>query len=512
MSKFEITPAHEAINNAIEAGERHLMISAVAGSGKTTTILEALKLIPTERVMFLAFNKSIATELAMRVPQNVQACTLNSLGHRAFGTWLSGRGLSRPKLSAWKSADIADSLLSEDDFAMYSGALKKLTGLAKGQGLIPSGRDTKNKAPFDGLMADTVENWMRLINRFGVELPDDETRDPALTTIQFAREILDAGLRTNKVIDFDDQLYMTLAFDVPMSKFDRVFVDEAQDLNPVQLELVARSLGKDGKVCAVGDPCQAIYGFRGADADSMPNIKARFDCLELPLHVSYRCPKAIVAEAQKVVSHIQPHKDAQDGSLFGAGAGKDDSPQPHDEFPFIGGDMVLCRFNAPLVRVCYSNIRRGIPTFIMGREVGAGLIALVKKLGATSIKNLAEKLDAWEDNEVAKLERAGKKEDRIAGTRDRAECLRVFVEMADTIPGMIRKIEEMFRDKDPGRMVRLCTIHKSKGLEAERVFVLNRDEMPCKWASQTWQLEQEMNLIYVAVTRSQRHLQYITAK
>jgi len=504
MSKFEVTPAHAAIFDAIEAGDRNLMISAVAGSGKTTTIIEAMSLIPSnERVMFLAFNKAIADELALRVPQNVQACTLNSLGHRALGAWLKGKGQARPKLSAWKSADLAADLMGGQDLRLYGPALRQLTGLAKGQGLIPSGTDTKNKAPFEGLLEDNAKNWLWLINRWGVDLPEDEDKDPISAVVEFAREILDVGLRSTTVIDFDDQLYMTLAYNVPIEGFDRVFVDEAQDLNPVQLELVARSLKESGKVCAVGDPCQAIYGFRGADSESMPNIKRRFDCLELPLHVSYRCPRAIVAEAQKVVSHIQSHPDAPAG-LFA------DKRIDHRDVAFLAGDMVVCRFNAPLVRVCYANLRRGIPTFIMGREIGRGLLALVDKMKATSITQLSEKLDAWEDNEIAKLERAGKKEDRIAGVQDRAECLRVFTELDDTIPELRGRIEEMFRDKDPGRMVRLCTVHRSKGLEAANVYVLNRDAMPCKWATQTWQQGQEQNLIYVAITRAKSRLAYIT--
>lgn len=507
---FEITPAHAAIFDAVKAGDRNLIISAVAGAGKTSTILEALELIPSDRqVVFLAFNKSIAEELALRVPGHVAAKTLNGLGFAALMGFFRSKGLSSPKLDRHKTRTLCEHFMTDEELELYGTAVGKLVGLAKGQGLIPHGDDCRHGAPFEGLLEDNLDNWMWMIDRWDVDLPEEDfkRRDPVAVSIDFARKVLDAGLRTSKVVDFDDQLYMTLAYNANLRRFDWVFIDEAQDINPVQRELVARARRRGGRVVAVGDPCQAIYGFRGADSESMKAIQERFDCLELPLHVSYRCPRAVVAEAQKVVSHIQSHERAPEGVFLG-------ERKSHRDTDFQPGDMVVCRKNAPLLKVCYSNIRRGISSFVLGRDIGAGLIALVKKLKADSVEDLAKKLELWEDKEIARIEAADSKgaDEKVDSIQDRAECLRVFLEMADTVEVIIDRIDSMFGDKGEKRgQTMLCTVHKSKGLEADRVFLLDRDSMPSKWATQPWQLEQERNLIYVAVTRAKRELVYITS-
>jgi len=71
MSKFTPSPYQQGIYDFITKGTGNAVVSAVAGSGKTTTLINALNLIPSElNVLFLAFNKSIAKELAERVPKN----------------------------------------------------------------------------------------------------------------------------------------------------------------------------------------------------------------------------------------------------------------------------------------------------------------------------------------------------------------------------------------------------------------------------------------------------------
>jgi superfamily I DNA/RNA helicase len=106
-------------------------------------------------------------------------------------------------------------------------------------------------------------------------------------------------LRDTSCIDFDDMLWLPVILGHKFSTLDWLFVDEAQDTNDIQIEILERSLGHSSRFVAVGDPHQAIYGFRGANSDALDKIVARFACRTLPLSVSYRCSKAVVAEAQK---------------------------------------------------------------------------------------------------------------------------------------------------------------------------------------------------------------------
>jgi len=104
-----------------------------------------------------------------------------------------------------------------------------------------------------------------------------------------------------EVIDFDDMLYLPLRSKCTFDKKNYVFVDEAQDTNGVQRALLRRMLAPPphGRLIAVGDPSQAIYGFRGADANAMSALREEFSAVVMPLSVSYRCSRAVVAEAQK---------------------------------------------------------------------------------------------------------------------------------------------------------------------------------------------------------------------
>lgn len=103
-----------AVFEDVANGEGHTMVDAVAGSGKTTTILEAMKSVPEGcSVLFVAFNKSIATELAKRAPAGVDVSTLHALGLKACA-----RALGRPRIDGDKAKEIARAVTgAEQDFS-----------------------------------------------------------------------------------------------------------------------------------------------------------------------------------------------------------------------------------------------------------------------------------------------------------------------------------------------------------------------------------------------------------
>ena len=123
------------------------------------------------------------------------------------------------------------------------------------------------------------------------------------------------------------------------------------------------------------------------------------------------------------------------------------------------------------------------------------------------------KLDAYRDREVEKA--LAKKDDaKVEAIEDRIGAITCLIdsmpETERTIPALLNTIDSLFADKK--NAVVLATIHKSKGLEADRVFWLGRNECPAKWARQDWQKQQEINLCYVAATRAKRALYTIEAR
>lgn len=202
---------------------------------------------------------------------------------------------------------------------------------------------------------------------------------------------------------------------------------------------------------------------------------------------------------------IQPHPDAPEGLVS--------TLLQYEEQTFHPGSLILCRNTAPLVAFAYQLLLRDVPCKILGRDIGAQLSSLVKKMRPINLDDLESKLDTWCARESAKAIAELRDPERI---NDQYECVIFFINSLDeasrTVDSLLAKIELMFTDDRNGesyRRVTLSTIHKAKGLEFPTVFLLNRDLLPSRFAKQEWQVRQEYNLLYVAVTRSKDKFYYI---
>lgn len=456
----------------VAEGEGNAVVDAVAGSGKSTTIVAAMKLTQGESI-FLAFNKAIADELKRK---GVNARTFHSL---VFGVVLRAMRQDGPTLDKLR-------LLSRDLFTYaeakkYGVFAQRLVGIARGMGVgIP------------GMMPDTLEAWVKLADHHAMEPEGDRCFGEAIE----AAQSLFAACVQDPRIDFDDMLYLAVRDDLALPKFDFVFVDEAQDTNPIQRAILHKIMAPGARLIAVGDPYQAIYGFRGADSDALGLVADEFNCTTLPLSISYRCPTKVIEYAQQWVPHIEARPGAPEGVVTDLGA-------EWNPLEFMPGDLVVCRKTAPLIAAAFRFIRAGVPVQVLGRDIGQGLKQLIKKMNAKTIDQLAEKLEAWRQREVLK---ALKDEDeaKAESVRDRADVVLTLIENlvedSRTIEALENGIDWLFEDK--GKAVIFCTGHKAKGLEARRVFWLGRSECPAPWARREHQRLQELNICYVITTRA----------
>ena len=174
--------------------------------------------------------------------------------------------------------------------------------------------------------------------------------------------------------------------------------------------------------------------------------------------------------------------------------------------------MILCRVNAPLVSECFKFIKAGRKANIRGRDVGAALVSTVNKHKAKDVGDLVEKLSDWFQNESMKENKKKYPNDaRLIALQDRYDCLGCFIEDAQTIEAVIKSIENVFSDKDT-EGIQLSSIHKAKGLESARVFLIEPEgaTVPHPMAKSDWQKEAEMNLKYVAITRAIEELIYVS--
>lgn len=483
------SPYQQAIYDWVRTGTGNAVVKAVAGSGKTTTILGALHLT-TGKVLFTAFNQSIAEELKRRAPQHVRVSTLHSLGlkavRRSFGFFdVDQDGI---KVGQVLTASFPDESSAEEMkrvWAMRSVA-KKVLSLAKAT-LV----DVRDPGAVVGM-----------IDHYGVDV-DELEEDEFDRVVAAVPTMLDACAANRDLVDFDDMIWMPVTLGLKIERFDWIFVDEAQDMNRSQLELILRTGDGRSRFCCVGDHRQAIYGFRGADTQAMDSTISRLQAKVFPLSVTYRCPTSHVALAQQIVPEISARPDAQEGKIADL--------KLVDALPLMTNwDLVLCRTNAPLIRVAFSLIRLGKKASIRGRDIGSGLISLIKKVGGRHvdvmpIDTFVGKLEKRAEKEIAKLKNA--KKSTVAFT-DKVETILVLAEQVHVVGELIRKTESIFEDKAQG--IICSSVHRAKGLEADRVFIVKPELMPHPMAELPWEVEQEQHIRYVALTRSKSELYFVS--
>jgi superfamily I DNA/RNA helicase len=258
---------------------------------------------------------------------------------------------------------------------------------------------------------------------------------------------------------------------------------------------------------AVGDPAQAIYGFTGADSDSLEQIKRAFNCIEMPLTVSFRCPKAVVSFARQWADHIV----AADTAIEGVVETKTLEEILAEPVLLNSDAAVICRNTKPLIDLFFMLLRRKIPARIEGRDVGASLKKLATRWSSIkTINALEDKLADYLEKQRAKL-LAKKQESRVQMLEDTVDaiiaiCVQCRLEGLTRVDDVVQNIDAMFGDNVTG-ILTLTTIHKAKGREYCRVLWLDRaGTCPSPWAETIEAQQQESNLCYVAATRAKVQL------
>ena len=487
MKQFIPTDEQKRIFHFIKKRHENILIEAYAGAGKTTTIVEAIKLIPKDKnTMFLAFNKHIQEELKTKLPEHVRCYTTYGLGmsaiKRKYGDRIEFDEFKIDKLIQKKSKSwqLDEEFHNLEDIDFYLQSMKKMVNLC---------RLTLTTKP---------ENFKYVAERYDINLhkPKD---------IKRVAKVLDEATNNRKSFDYTDMIYLP-AIDNSLFLFpqDYVFVDEVQDVNRCQIRIIEKILKKDkfsgkvvGRLITVGDFFQGIYGFNAADERSFEWFKKNKNTKILPLSYSFRCSKNVIKEAQKIVPNIKALDDAPDGIV------RDGSVLEEAE----SGDFVLCRTTMPLIRLFFEFLLQQKKAVIKGSDIGIHLIELIG-----SYKSLDKLTTHWRNalNDYGKeLKAKGvldpHEHSGYVALEDKVTTLLFLARMSESIQDLKSKIRTIFTDEIQG--IVLSTIHKIKGLEANRVFIVRPDLLPLP-NQRSWQAIQEKNLEYVAITRAKNELIY----
>lgn len=511
-------------------------------------------------VCYAAFNNSIVDDFAEKYDWLVDALdtvgvkltfsTLHSLGNKAVKDYYKARGWKC--LHKWKVTDILSAFWEVDlrevwkEKAEQIQSIKELVSLCKATmtGTPEEGDDDMINAGDDELETLAIH--------YGIDITEKEAIFKAVRHIlEKSRDIPRDG--TGRW-DFDDMCWLPVVNNLPMEKYDLLMVDEAQDLNKARQQIALKS-GK--RIIVVGDERQAIYGFNGADVASIDNMYTLLGggvykgaVAEMKLTQTRRCGKAIVRSAQRFVPDFEAFDSNHEGQVVRCrmellelppeegNEGEDVSQNPYS----LGEeDFVLCRTNAPLVGLAFRMLKAGKRVNIKGRDIGEGLKSFIKKSKA---KDVSEFLVWLENYQQVETERISKRKwvdaEALVTLEDKCMCLRTFSDGAITIKDLYKSIDQVFKGKvcpscqqsydekertcwkckEGQFQVKLMTpagtmmssIHRAKGMEAKRVFIIRPDLMPHKKAKTEWERGQEANLQYVAETRAIETLVYVDGK
>lgn len=500
--EFEFSPSkyQKDIFDFVEHGHGNLVIEAVAGAGKTTTIINCLKLIPEgKRVLFAAFNKDIVETLKDKIGnkhKNVNITTLHSLGYKMLFSNLGddyNLELDEFKYKTYIQKNINELAGFDVSSLQKRKRNKYINNITK---LVDFGRyylvSTKKK------MAD-------IIQRYELEVLFNED--------EVALDVIKWGEGNLNTVDFTDMVYLPNALNLNPVGFlyDYIFLDEVQDLNRAQRHLFQKCVKINTRFFACGDPNQCIYSFSGSDPESFSQLLKISNTVKMPLSICYRCADKIVANAKRFVPEIEPNDRGECGTI----------EREVDLGEVQDGDMVLCRNNMPLVQLYERFIRDGKKCKIKGKDIGENLKELILETGADELYDdngegvfsiLQEDLVSlkeyiMKDKDID--EHTAKNSSQFLDRFDKVRAIEILGEHCTTLQSLLDHIDEVFSDNDIDGIT-LSTVHKSKGLESGRVFIACDSLMPSKAAKLPWEKQQEHNLQYVAYTRAKSYLGFLS--
>lgn len=480
----------KAIYSTWQETESNIIVQAAPGAGKTTNIAHMWGL-DQKSTVYVVFNKQNQVEAQAKLPQKAGSAVLttHSLGLRAISATYGRPAIDEKKVIGLIRRYVSPRLKRE--------VASKNTRVTELEWTLKRAVDTAKFTCMSTACED--KTYHNMLNIYDLDEYEGMQGDIE-TILDYNDEMVD-------MVDFGDMIRLPALYRCTMPSFEHVLCDEVQDFNSMQALLIAKLQAE--KYCFVGDAHQSIYGFRGAMLDSMAYLKTQFDCVELPLSISYRCPVAVVREAAAIWPSIEAwehaeqgevrHIDSEDSLVADELRGVRDARQA----------LVLCRTNAPLIAYAYQLLGQGIACHVRGRDIGQGLVRLVKQFPVSTVGELLACVQEWQALEVAKAQ-ATEDAEKVVRVRDKVDSLIALtwqVKLDDHPDSVVQGIEALFAE---GRGVALSTVHKAKGLEAERCYLLRAELFRnARVRSATdWQQEQEKNVEYVAVTRAQRVLTY----
>lgn len=522
--------------------QSNMLVNALAGSGKSTTACMLSEHSKTSD-LYIAFNASVVEEFKKKIKNpKTKVMTMHSLAYsimlynveqeskdsgekpKDFGSQRSKRTVSLDNFKPHK-------ILDEEITKRYGRYIE----FAKRVFLKDNYVNLYNLCRLTLTDMSSNKDVSRLIDDHVLFLyyGDEGYSAPDISEITSTLKILDTKSRqqfeTQGVIDFTDMLWITfnkLKYDnweVPYwALYTNIYCDEVQDFSNIQLNFLKFIKRTKGRYVFIGDFHQAIYNFAGANAQAFNQIPKMFAPVEtFDLPICYRCAKSHLSRVNREYGiPILPCDDAPMGFV------KTIDKNKISEYA-KAGDMVISRKNKWIAEVVLDLARNGTPIFIEDKDMVAAIKRQILSSKCTSVGTLEKFLQKVISNynkklfeivsknvregghEEERLEAVAETNSKIDNTSFLLEILEGYLEnhaSSDSISKFSNFIDKLLNTTPSPNCVRLCSIHKAKGLEATNVFVLNEAKINYDFRNSKEQNIQEKNLSYIATTRAKEGL------
>jgi DNA helicase II / ATP-dependent DNA helicase PcrA len=484
--EFKPSKYQQAIFDAWETTNSNILVEAVAGSGKTTTIVELMRKIKSNKIgMYVAFNKHIVEEIkAKNPPENFLVGTLHSRGYQSI--MMNHKG--KVKLDEWKTFKLIKTYFNWKDVPRNK-LNSKIYNICDFYNYY---RLTNQK---------DLTNFFDIVTKYDLFLTESD-----ITKVEDVINLLNNyntkhHAHKEFIIDYVDMIYLPVSLNFFVKQVDILMVDEAQDLSAIQHMFINKMMKKTSRIIVVGDPYQSIYGFSGSDINSWDKFNEMENTIKLPLSYCYRCGKKIVELSNKTYDIMESPDWIHDGEVVENG----------DFINLKPGEFVLCRNTKPLVELYFNLLKLEKPCYIKGSDIGKGLVKVLSDyqnmLSISAISEMHRELEVLRKHLTSIGVKNPTKNQKYISQLEKIEIITLFSAKYKTTNEITNAINNIF--KEDGEGIILSTVHKAKGLENDVVYVYLPDLFPSKHAKLPWELVQESNLYYVALTRAKKKLIFV---
>lgn len=457
----------------------NLLLNATAGSGKTSTIAQALKGETNPSILYTSFAVKMVADAKTKLA--VECKTINSFGQsflmkkgRFLNVYSNGH---QKRIKAYFESEELDVNVKSIETIYTTLRLRVPYDLIN--------YATSNVG--DSEILDKVRPYL-----------DDRDIPNFVYALQYSNYLIANKSHLKGGIDFTDQLFLPL-FDeycTNLHKWSTIVIDEAQDLSVCAIELLAKT---KARIIAVGDPRQAIYEFAGADVSAWDKLIDTFTPVEYKLTKTFRSPKCVIAEANQFVEGIA--SDIEGGSVSNI---QINQLSGLIDLQHLKQSVVLCRTTAGLLKA-YSQLKElspDLPMYVEVLDITDKFDYIGWRLGIKPKDYENVPIETYLHGISDLSEKCGKnKKLEVA-----LEVISQFV--ADTHPTNVKELEneingfvEKQKKAATTDCLKLTTTHRAKGLEWRNVFLYN--------FGATLKSSQEDNISYVAITRSSENLYYV---